>query len=119
MVEANAQLKYITDMEGIHSALPNNEYKIKMAGAVPSADKFLSQFVELYDANDTLRESLVVSLAKTAVCKRTSSHKNPRTEEKVTGFIPVIGTYNKTCAYIASANMGGPSHRYTKIINTK
>ena len=118
-VEAKAQLKYITYMEVIKYALPNNEYKLKMAGAVPSANTILLQFVEFYDANRNFRDSLVVSLEKTAVCKLTSSHNNPRTEEKVTVFIRVIGTYNKTCASIDSANLDGPSYRYVKILNSK
>ena len=90
-----------------------------MAGAVPSAETFLSGFVELYDASEKFCGSLVVSLAKTAVCKLTSSHKNPRIEENVTRFIRVLGTHNKTCASIASPNLGSPSHRYVKILNPK
>ena len=82
-----------------------------MAGAVPSVNKFLLQFVELYDANKTLRDYLVVSLAKTFMCKLSSRHNSPKIEENVTGFIRVLVTYNKTCAYIASDNMGGPYHR--------
>ena len=80
MVEAEAQLKYITHMGGIHSTLPNNEYRLNMAGAVPSAKKILSQFVELYDTRKAFRESLVVSLEKTDVCKLTSNHNSPRIE---------------------------------------
>ena len=49
---------------------------------MPSAEKFLSQFVESYDANKNFRESLVVSLVKAAMCKLTSSHNNPRIEER-------------------------------------
>ena len=45
--------------------------------SVPSAKNFLSQFVELYDANETFRESLVMYLAKTTVFKLTSSCNNP------------------------------------------
>ena len=45
MVESEAHLKYITHMEGIHSTFHNNEYKLNMAGAVPSADKFMLYFV--------------------------------------------------------------------------
>ena len=84
MIESKAHIKYIAHMEGIHSALPNNCYKINMDGAVPSDKIFLSQFVELYDANNNLRDSLVVYMKKTAVCNLTSSHNNPIMEENVT-----------------------------------
>ena len=77
MVEAKAHIKYITHMKGIQSALPNYYYKLNMDGSVPSANTFLLQFVDLYDANENFCESLVVSLTKTALCKLNSSHSNP------------------------------------------
>ena len=63
-----------------------------MASDVPNVEKFMSQFVELYDSNNTLRESLVVSLAKNNLWKLTPSHNNPIIKEKVTGFIRILGT---------------------------
>ena len=53
-----------------------------MYGAVPTAEKFLSQFVESYDPNKKFRESIDVSLVKAAMCKLTSSHNNPIIEER-------------------------------------
>ena len=90
-----------------------------MAGAVPSANKIMLQFVEFYDANKNFRESLVVSLENTSVWNLTSIHNNSRNEEIFTGFIRVLGTYNKSCASIDSANLGGPSYRNVKILNSK
>ena len=100
MVESETHLKYITHIAVIHSSLPGNVYKLKMAGAVPSANKVLSQFFELYYSNKTFCESLVMYLAKISVCELNSSHNNPIIEEKVNGFIRLMVTYNKTYAFI-------------------
>ena len=90
-----------------------------MTGALPSAYKFLSHFVELYDSNETFCESLIVSLEKTAVCNLISIHSKSKIEENPTEVIHVIGTYNMTCVSIVLSNLVGPSHQYVKTLNFK
>lgn len=116
--EAQAQLDYVVTMQDVHSSLPRKKYKIDIPGAVPSANNFLVQFSELYESNKNFQDSLVVSLLKSAVYKLKTGCRNPMIEEKVTGFIRVLGTYNKTCASIASANLGGPSKRWMRQLNS-
>ena len=81
---------------------------------VPSTDKFLSDFCKLYQSNPKIKDSLLVCLMKSIVCKM-SGQINPKYHANVFNFyMAMYASGNKTLFNYVSGNLLGPSLRHMR-----
>ena len=59
-----------------------------------------------------------VALVKAAIAKSKSGNK-AKSDEKVINFYRFLNTHNKKATEVLSANLGGPSESYLKILNDR
>jgi hypothetical protein len=115
-IEAQGQVDYGRYMASICNQLPPQSFKTIGENSAPGLDKFLGDVADCWKANPDFRSGLQVALVKAAIAKSKSGNKS-KMGEKVLNFYRFLNTYDKKATQVLSANLGGPSDRYLKILN--
>ena len=85
---------------------------------VQNMDPFLRSFIELYQKEPAIRDSLLVVLVKTMISK-VKGHKCPVLPEKAINFWIALEATSRKAHDIASANLFGPCLRSIQRHNAK
>ena len=108
--EAQGQVTYVSYMASFCKRLPPQSFKI-------IGEQFLGDVTNCWKSNPDFWSGIQVALVQVATAKSKSGNK-AKMDEKVLNFYRFLNTHDKKATEVLSANLGGPSDRYLKILNS-
>ena len=116
--EAQGQVEYRRYMASFCKGLPPQSFKTIGENSAPGLDKFLGDVADCWKSNPNFRSGLQVALVKAAIAKSKSGNKS-KMGEKALNFYQFLNMYDEKATEVLLANLGGPSDRYLKILNSR